>query len=31
MSVTEVQYGKDLLRRDSAYEDGMTALLYVDM
>jgi len=31
MSVTEVQYGKDLLRRDSAYENGMTALLYVDM
>ena len=31
MSLTEVQYGKDLLRRDSAYEDGMTALLYVDM
>jgi nicotinamidase-related amidase len=31
MSPIEVQYGKDLLRRDSAYEPGMTALLYVDM
>lgn len=31
MTAIEVQYGKDLLRRDSAYEAGMTALLYVDM
>lgn len=31
MSRIEVQYGRDLLRRDSAYEQGMTALLYVDM
>ena len=31
MTAIEVQYGKDLLRRDSAYEPGMTALLYVDM
>ncbi len=31
MTAIEIQYGKDLLRRDSAYESGMTALLYVDM
>jgi nicotinamidase-related amidase len=31
MTAIEVQHGKDLLRRDSAYEAGMTALLYVDM
>ncbi|MCP8894550.1 cysteine hydrolase [Shinella daejeonensis] len=31
MTAIEVQYGKDLLRRDSPYEAGMTALLYVDM
>ena len=31
MTAIEVQHGRDLLRRDSAYEDGMTALLYVDM
>jgi nicotinamidase-related amidase len=31
MSAITVQYGKDLLRRDSDYEAGITALLYVDM
>ena len=31
MTAIEVQHGRDLLRRDSTYEDGMTALLYVDM
>ncbi|WP_024899878.1 isochorismatase family cysteine hydrolase [Brucella rhizosphaerae] len=31
MTAIEVQYGRDLLRRDSAYEAGMTSLLYVDM
>ncbi len=27
----EVRHGRDMLRRDSAYEPGMTALLFVDM
>lgn len=31
MASIEVQYGKDLLRRDSPYEAGMTSLLFVDM
>ncbi|MFC0246854.1 isochorismatase family cysteine hydrolase [Falsochrobactrum ovis] len=31
MASIEVQYGKDLLRRDSAYETGMTSMLFVDM
>ncbi|MBN8954501.1 MULTISPECIES: isochorismatase family cysteine hydrolase [unclassified Rhizobium] len=31
MAMIEVQYGKDLLRRDSAYEPGMTSVLFVDM
>jgi biuret amidohydrolase len=31
MAAIEVRYGKDLLRRDSAYEAGMTSVLFVDM
>ncbi|MGZ9720099.1 isochorismatase family cysteine hydrolase [Rhizobium miluonense] len=31
MAMIEVQYGKDVLRRDSAYEPGMTSVLFVDM
>ncbi len=31
MAMIEIQYGKDLLRRDSAYEPGMTSVLFVDM
>ncbi len=29
--MTEIPHGRDLLRRDSTYEPGMTALLLVDM
>ncbi|MFC4625945.1 cysteine hydrolase family protein [Daeguia caeni] len=31
MTSIEVQFGKDILRRDSAYEDSMTSVLFVDM
>lgn len=31
MASIEVKFGNDLLRRDSAYEPGMTSLLLVDM
>ena len=31
MTSIEVQFGKDILRRDSAYEDSKTSVLFVDM